>query len=308
MSLSLEIFAPRARAGEAQLATNILRDAEALGVVIYVSISGNDDAVLRLAASTREHKLRPQIQLQCGPGQPSELDDSLKRALAAGISSVLLLGDDPGSTLETVKHVKARHGAAVSIAVCGFPRGTTGRYEECLAGVRAAIAAGADRVVAMPVLEAAVALQYVTDLGQVGGTCTVQPSLLPVHAFGGVAELQRVARSLGIHVPDALRTQLCALPSGPFRAAGHEHFLTQLRRLMAGTTSPVHVAVLNSAAVMDSLRVADLGGAPKGRSLDAAPDRIQDAERGAHLMRHVAVVAVIVIAAAAGTRIWMAKR
>ena len=125
------------------------------------------------------------------------------------ISRVLLLGSGPGepapgtfgSTLELVRFVKGYCGAAISVAVSGFPRGCAGEaasYELGLEAVRAQIAAGAERVLAAPVLLAETAQQFVADLDV---DCVVQPSLLPLHGFPSCAEFLRVARALQLDVP-----------------------------------------------------------------------------------------------------------
>ena len=153
--LSIEIFVPRSADAAADRIDALLSDASAAGASL-VSISGPaNGASIQMARRVKAAGMKAQVQLEPAKLTAAEMSGFLDSAIDAGVGHLLLLG---GDTANAVGTIKSRLGGSLNIAVCGFPRGSvdpTTTYEAALQATRAQLAAGADSVLAMPVLEAA---------------------------------------------------------------------------------------------------------------------------------------------------------
>ena len=131
---SLEVFVPRSSAGLPALHERLACLAKA--EPSFLSISGIGGGALSLASQRyKELGVKAELQLDTSRSK-SAVEECLKQAIAAGISNVLLLpAPSPSSTngfatvLEMVEFVVATFGKdALTIAVCGYARGTRGEH------------------------------------------------------------------------------------------------------------------------------------------------------------------------------------
>ena len=209
MARQLEIFAPRFEAADAALVERISTVTPAL-----VSVSGGT-AALRLCRKLQERGLKTQLHLTSDL-TPDAASSCVDDAVAAGVTSFLVLdasapsGDASTAVLDLVRLVKSK-GGSLSVAVCGTTEKTDAAYDRKLAAVREQVQAGADSVIAGPVLSAEAFAAYESEVCAAGVTCAVTPSVLPLHALPSRAELRRVARGLGLVLPAALLEEIVAL-------------------------------------------------------------------------------------------------
>ena len=173
---SLEVFVPRSSAGLPALHERLACLAKA--EPSFLSISGVGGGALSLAAKAKELGVKAQLQLDTSQSK-SAVEECLKQAIAAGISNVLLLpAPSPSSTngfatvLEMVEFVVATFGKdALTIAVCGYLRGTRGEhghYSKDAEATSAQIKAGATIVLTTPVWDVNHLVQYKMDLASAG--------------------------------------------------------------------------------------------------------------------------------------------
>ena len=263
---SLEVFAPRFDGGIEKLVARLSTVAQPS----FVSVSGPPGgSALSLCSRLVEKGFKAQLHLTTELTSDAAAS-CVDGAVAAGVTHFLILdhldaggaaaptGKGSSSVLDLVRLVKSRSGS-LSVAVCGSTETADDAYGRRLAAVREQVEAGADAVIAGPVLSAEAFVAYERELRTAGAACAVTPSVLPLHAFASRGELRRVARGLGLALPAALQDELAALPSeAALRVFGAMRYAA-LHAELAQAAPTVHTLTLNSAAVIDSLRAIDKG-------------------------------------------------
>ncbi|KAL1515146.1 hypothetical protein AB1Y20_004207 [Prymnesium parvum] len=263
---SLEIFAPRSAAGVEELLRGRLPEFAKRGPR-FVGVSGAaSSGTLRLAAELRNSfAIAAQLHLPRAGASEAELGAAIDAAMRVGVRDVLLLGGAPGtlhsagggdfaSAAAAVKFVKAKYGELLRVAVCGFPRGTSGEAGDYLADLKELqkqVEAGAETVICLPVFETRAFTDFVADVAKMSLRCVVLPGLLPIRE---PAEFQRICRSLHLTPPAWLLARLADAAAAP--SCGDALFVSLVRELKAAGHSWPHVYTLNAASTLSLLDAA----------------------------------------------------
>ena len=266
---SVEVFVPRSAAGEAAMLERLAEIVAVGPPYVAVSAAADDDA-LRVACRVQEaHGVRGMVVLP-RPKTPEAAVAAADAAITYGVRDVLLIdGDGDADAMEVegggaaalVRLVKERH-PSLRVAVAGHPRGCCAgdAYAARLAALAEQVAAGAERVVALPSFEPAAVVAFVADARAAGVRCPIQPGLLPLRSR---AECGRACRALRLTPPSWLPEQLEANSAagggegGAYGTALVAYVWSELVRLGV-TEEPPHLYTLNAAGTLRDLGVGPL--------------------------------------------------
>eukprot|EP00965_Chrysotila_dentata_P234569 6200253-Pleurochrysis_carterae.AAC.5 len=265
--ISVDVFVPRFAAGARELLQQRLVPLRGVNIS-FVSVGGaSPSANLAFALDlAKQYDVCVQLQLDCKVSK-EEASAVLKDASAAGIVDLLLLPNKASNrgfddVLELVRFVAKEFGL-FRISVSGYPRGTKGEiglYSKDVALTAEQIKAGAHVVLCSPVFDINHFVQYDGDLKRAGVAADVpiQPSLVPLHAFGKRSELFRALRSLGWVLPKKVEADVLALQvqKDPRALAAMGEWLFVCLFLELTRRCPQlqpHVFTMNAAASLDAL-------------------------------------------------------
>jgi methylenetetrahydrofolate reductase (NADH) len=273
---SFEFFPPKTEQGERALLATIQRLRELRPSFVSVTYgAGGSTREKTLEITThikREFGIEAMAHLTCVGHDRTELAAILDRLRDSGLENVLPLRGDPpaGQTsfvpnadgfahaVELVRFIRAS-GYQFCLAGAGYPEG----HVECrdrnrdLEHLRDKVAAGLDFVITQLFFDNADYFDFIARARRAGITVPIVPGIMPIT---NVAQIERITRLCGAHIPDALSARIRAVQDDDerVRQVGIEYSTRQCRDLLAGGAPGIHFYTLNqspaTAAILAELR------------------------------------------------------